>query len=314
MLGIVILNYNNWKLTINCINNINEIYNEPYNIYIIDNNSKDDSYRILKETFNQSKNIFIYNTGCNGGFSYGNNFGLKKAYQDNCDLILCTNNDVIFKENSINIMESKLLENDDVAIVGPQVLLQNGNRQECTRKQMKYGNYIISKKPFIYFDFLGLSKKFKYNKYNYKDDLLVEGMVSGCCFMIKAKDLYDINFLDENIFLYHEEDIIGSKIRHINKKILLVPSSIIIHLGGASTGKNNAFLRYINIESSLYYFKNYYKYNSIAYNFIVLFQYINFKIYSLKNKEYKQYAKKILKTAKEIKSNEFKNEHIKDNL
>ena len=81
-LGIVILNYNNCNVTIDCVKNIVDVCKMDYNIYIVDNKSNDDSYNVLSNMYENSKTIKVIDSGTNGGFSYGNNVGFKAAIDD----------------------------------------------------------------------------------------------------------------------------------------------------------------------------------------------------------------------------------------
>ena len=47
-------------------------------------------------------------TDKNGGFSYGNNFGMRQAVVDGCENVLCVNSDVVFKENAIKCIDDMI--------------------------------------------------------------------------------------------------------------------------------------------------------------------------------------------------------------
>lgn len=62
MLGIIIVNYNDWDNLRNCINSIE--VNIPYKIYVVDNASKQNSY---SEELQKNKNIVFMKSEINGG-------------------------------------------------------------------------------------------------------------------------------------------------------------------------------------------------------------------------------------------------------
>ena len=93
--AIVIINYNGLNLIKKFIPSI--ITNcSNYNIYVIDNNSTDDSVNYIKNNFS---NINIISNSSNLGYAGGYNEGIKKIDED---LLIFLNNDATFlDENSL---------------------------------------------------------------------------------------------------------------------------------------------------------------------------------------------------------------------
>ncbi|MDD3999771.1 MAG: glycosyltransferase, partial [Bacilli bacterium] len=82
MVGIIILNYNSAEDTIKCIASIEKFTKISYKIYIVEGASKDNSFNILSDFFSGNNKIKIIQTKYNGGYSYGNNLGVKMAIKD----------------------------------------------------------------------------------------------------------------------------------------------------------------------------------------------------------------------------------------
>lgn len=121
MIGIVILNYENWQDTYRCIKSINS--NPPrenFQIILVDNASKSVPKYNLEEFINTYHVIFIRNKK-NFGYNAGNNVGIKKAQELGCSFILISNNDVLFKKNTIQVLCDFLKSNPEVGIVGPKI-------------------------------------------------------------------------------------------------------------------------------------------------------------------------------------------------
>ena len=87
--GIILLNYCNYKDTIACVNSLKCINYRKYHIYIIDNHSPNESMINLKRL--ESDDITVIDSGKNGGFAYGNNVGIDLALKDGNDYILLLN-------------------------------------------------------------------------------------------------------------------------------------------------------------------------------------------------------------------------------
>ena len=88
----VILNYNDSENVIKLFNKIKD-YKCLDEIIIVDNHSTDNSYERLKEIDNDKVRVVL--TDHNGGYGYGNNEGMKIAFNTlNCDYSLIANPDV----------------------------------------------------------------------------------------------------------------------------------------------------------------------------------------------------------------------------
>ena len=101
--GIVILNYMTYELTINCLDNLNNMEYNNFFVVVVDNLSPNNSYEKIFEYISKGKfkyDIYLLKSDKNGGYSYGNNLGVKKAENLKADYILIMNNDIFIKENN----------------------------------------------------------------------------------------------------------------------------------------------------------------------------------------------------------------------
>lgn len=306
MLGIVILNYKTLNDTLNCVESIFKVIgNIEYTIYIVDNMSPDGSFESLSAEYRENRNIRVIQSGKNGGFSFGNNVGFRAAIADGCDKILCTNSDVEFKENSIAIMAEDLEQIPQCAVVGPKVYCGDGSIQNANKGVLTAFRFFMRRKPFSWFDWFGVEKRYSYLNYNYEAPVYLDGMVSGCCFMIRSSALDEVGYLDERVFLYHEENILGAKLAKAGYKVRLNPEAEIVHFGGKSTGSGkSAFVRYHTMASALYYFKNYSPISRFSYWLVCKFVKCMFFFKGISNKEYKQYYRKLKRLIKMMKRGE----------
>ena len=92
---VVVLNFNGYKDTRNCIDSLKKVSYPNFEIVVVDNASEDNSVERLKDEFSDIEFIISNeNLGYAGGMNMGAKFGLK----NNADLVLLTNNDVVFTE------------------------------------------------------------------------------------------------------------------------------------------------------------------------------------------------------------------------
>lgn len=259
MIGIIILNYNGWGLTIKCIESIRTTCKKNYRIYIVDNASTTEMTKTFKEFIDESDDIELLINKINKGYSAGNNVGIKRALEDNCNYFLITNNDVIFKDESIDELCNFLDNNSEYGIVGPKVFLPNGKIQEINMgcKLTLAGKYLyILRKTPLKFLSTKFVKKFHAVDQNLKEPFDVFA-VSGCCFMLSSNAMKILYPMDENTFLYEEENIIGVKLEKAGLKTKYDTNSEIIHIGGESTKHLSAFAYKCFIESEVYYCRTY---------------------------------------------------------
>ena len=314
--GIVILNYNNYNDTINCINSIEKYNTASIKYIIVDNGSTNpnsvkeldyflqnkftDKYAKIYE--NQKTSILPYVTllisTTNDGYAKGNNKGLELAYSDNdIKSILILNNDTLFIEDIIPYLyESYYHRLTKVAILSPILYKKNLSKIEihCARNNITISEAI--KKNLLYYYYLVTGKdEVTRNKHRYllykgvpnKEFLEVE-MPSGSCMFIDKLLFKVIGSFDPNTFLYWEENILFIKTKKIGLTNYISTKIRCIHLGGSSTSKSpSMFIVNCGIESSLYYFKNYSgcsKFSYLLYKASCIF----FKsLYTLQKKIYK---------------------------
>lgn len=282
--GIIILNYNNFEDTINCIQSVEAHNTAPIKFIIIDNGSTRtaavkeiekfcrnnyqskflciDSLNNLKLTLPY---ITLFVNPINEGYARGNNKGLELAYQDEeISNILILNNDVLFVEDIIPKLSSHYEHLKDVAILSP-ILYKKGLKEidyNCARKNIRPWTEIGNN--FLHY-ILKLLKlpKFGRNRYILKkqkplNTLLPIELPSGSCMYINKKFFQEIGSFDPNTFLYWEENILFKKVEKIHKKNYLCTDLRCIHLGASSTASSpSLFIIDCNLQSSRYYMKAY---------------------------------------------------------
>ena len=254
----IIINYNDYKTTKRLLDNIKD-YKVIDKIYVVDNHSTDDSYENLKKL--KIKRYEVIETSSNKGFAYALNIGAKKAIDDlgNVDIIF-SNSDIIINSNEDLEDLKKTLDKRLVGLVGP-VVVQNGN---LTR-----GWHLPSTKNEILSNLPGIGKRF--NKKIYYDDSYYKGdsseveVISFCFFLIKSEVLKEINYFDDNTFLYYEENITASKLKRTQYKTLINNNVTIIHDHSVSVDKNISYINKYKIlkQSQMYFETNYNNANSI---------------------------------------------------
>lgn len=284
--AIIILNYNNYEDTINCIESVEHYNTAPVKYIVVDNGSTikdavcnidlylrrkfEKDYLFAKDDVRINKlpyATFIVSEK-NSGYASGNNKGLRLVYNESSvDSILILNNDVLFVEDIIpslrNIYYNKL---SDVAILSPILYKRDliGLDYNCARNNISIPQLI--KDNFLYYYYI--IKKLTGMQIHPDRYLLLNGipdqeclkidLPSGSCMFIDKQLFKSIGSFDQNTFLYWEENILFKKVEAIKKQNYLCTKIKCIHLGASSTSKTPSnFIVNCNINSMLYYTKVY---------------------------------------------------------
>ena len=256
MTGLVVVNYNDYKNTINFIKSVIN-YNAINHIVIVDNCSTDGSYNKLKGLC--SDKVSLIKNDSNKGYGSGINLGSKYLISNyNVDNIIVSNTDIIINSND-DISKMLNFLKDDVALVGPNVL-ENGGVNRGWKIPSVWVDSLLNI-PYFHRYF---RKKFLFYKENYyEDETSIVDTVSGCFFIIKSDALNKVNFFDENMFLYYEENVIGVKLRNAGYVALIVNDVNVIHNHSVTIDNSmNRVRKFKELKKSQRYFhKNYSHYS-----------------------------------------------------
>ena len=248
--GFVIVNYNDSEETIKLINNIKD-YKSIDKIVIVDNNSSDDSFDVLKK-YKSNKIDVIKNT--NRHYSSGLNMGAKYLIKELGDCaIIFSNSDIEIKEDK-DI--TKLVNDikDDVVVVGPTInehgTINRGWKLPTVNHEILNNLILVSR---------SYRKKLLYSDDYYKGDITEVDVVSGCFFLVDSKFLEEVDYFDENTFLYYEEQILSSKVKKHNKKEIVDNKVTIKHNHSVTIDKSVKRVNKHKIlkASQRYFCKNY---------------------------------------------------------
>ncbi|HRT39980.1 MAG TPA: glycosyltransferase family 2 protein [Candidatus Woesebacteria bacterium] len=246
ILSIIIVSYNTADITINCLRSIltdKGLKNIPYEIIIIDNNSKDNSVNEIKKTFTRYISNFtlkIIKNSCNLGFGKANNQGLKIA-QGN--YILFLNSDTIVLHSSISQALDWLCSHPEAAACTAQLLnkdktiqasggffpnLANMLTWSLGLDDLPGINYLI--KPFHPHP----PKFYTHDSFYLRDHQ--QDWITGAFMLIRRELLDKIGGFDENYFMYGEEVELAYRLKQIttNNQIWYLVGPQIIHFGRAS--------------------------------------------------------------------------------
>ena len=234
---IIVLNWNGWQDTIECIESCLKLTYPRYRIVIVDNGSADGSVLKLQERF---PGIDILQAGKNLGFAGGNNVGIRHALEQGADYVWLLNNDTIVDPTALAELVNAAKVSDAVGIVGSKI-------------------YFFSKPDVIWFagGFIRYSRGTSVHRGQLERD---EGQyneisevdyITGCSLLIKHEVVAKVGLMDERFFLLFEEADWNQRAKEQGYKILYVPLSKVWHKVSVSIGADSPAYYYYLIRNSL---------------------------------------------------------------
>lgn len=269
MIGMVIVNYNDYETTKRLLDNVKD-YKVLKEIVVVDNKSTDNSLEELRKLKN--KKITIIDSGENKGYSYALNVGCKYLIDKYKSLNIVISNSDIIIDNELDIKDLNSYISTKNVIVGPTIIQDN----DLNRGFKIPTPWQDIKQNIVFFGKRVLAKELSYPDNYYHKDISKVDTVSGCFFMISSKHLEDMGYFDENVFLYYEENIMGIKTKKLGKNIIVCNNVDVIHDHSVSIDKSlKRIKKYDILKTSQEYFeKTYNGANKIELFFLKVFRYL----------------------------------------
>lgn len=226
---IIILNWNGWPDTRECLTSLEKINYQNFEVVLIDNASKDD-YRPATADY-RFKITTIYNKE-NLGFAGANNQGIKIALEQEADYILLLNNDTVVEPDFLSKLIETAEKNKKIGIAGPIIYFWNkpekiqfaGGKMNWLKTKGEHLVKINAPQPPL--KLRGGAGEFCFVDY-----------ITGCCLLIKREVVEKIGLLSEDYFLYYEDADWCLRAKKAGYERVLAREGKIYHKQSASTGE-----------------------------------------------------------------------------
>lgn len=227
-----ILNYNDPSTVIALVKQIQNYSIFDY-ILIVDNNSPDDSYEKLKKFFVKNKHIFVEKTERNGGYGYGNNYGVKFAKEKlNAKYVVISNPDVSFSNSMVEHL-LHTMKKYNAALVSGKQKVNNKMIKNCAWKIPTALEWTLTETKLRKI----VDSKFHYSERELSTPISRVECVNGAMFLIDVDKFLKSGGYDERMFLYCEETTLGFKLKKCGYKTYLLNSEFYNHKGSVSIKK-----------------------------------------------------------------------------
>ncbi|MFH1232248.1 MAG: glycosyltransferase family 2 protein [Patescibacteria group bacterium] len=232
--------------------NLKSIYentkNIEFEIYVVDNDSKDGTVEMIKNEFPEAH---LITNNYNAGFAKANNQAIKLAKGR---YVLLLNPDMRVLPETLEKMVKWMDNHKQAGIAGCCLIKENGETVPHIRRFPKFLDQlaIVLKLPHI---FPNILNNYLYKNFDYNHEAIVDS-VRGSFFMIRREIFEKIGGLDERYFIWFEEVDYCKQVKNAGWDVMYTPEVKCIDFVGKSfnsvkKGKTQEYFR----DSMLKYFK-----------------------------------------------------------
>lgn len=258
-LVVIVLVYNSAADAKACVEQLLS-FSFPLRIVVVDNCSPDGSFEVLQEGFTGNDRVDVIQTNANKGYSAGNNYGIRYARERyGSDTVAVMNPDVfILNEKVLSGLMQLLWMYDDVLAVGGQPV----NHLDADTPWPSSWTLPTSKEVVFNHCLLNRSHQ-RNNAVELGRNIYVVDCIVGCFFLAKTEKFIELGLLDEGVFLYNEENILGKKCKAAGLRLLVDKTQVYYHNHAVSGERKKSLSSRLGTQrvgyiSRLYLIKTYY--------------------------------------------------------
>lgn len=281
--AVIVLNYGNAPDTVACLRALAGMSARPGQVIVVDNHSRDDSaVRIMRAWSSFASPVpvreeaicgplpaaarqFLVLRAVNGGFSAGNNAGIRLALRDReCRAVWLLNNDALPEPAALEALCRRMSEASAPGIVGSTIVYAHDRRTVQTLAGGRLNRLLGTTSA------LGGGRELdnalrlwpRERVERHLDDII------GASMLVRRVVLETAGLLDERFFLYGEETEFCLRARKAGFRCAWAPDSVVYHREGGTTGAGSAiegrmfrrpaWVDYLGLRNRMYMMRKHY--------------------------------------------------------
>ncbi|MBU2983346.1 glycosyltransferase family 2 protein [Lentibacter algarum] len=262
----VILNYQTAEMTLRSAEAaLRALEGLNAELVIVDNDSGDGSFEMLSSGVaakNMSDNmpVRVVQSGHNGGFGAGNNFGINTGRSDGerADFVYILNSDAFPAKQAVRKLVTYLKQHPNIGFAGSYIHGSDGIAHETA---FRFPSALSELEGAMRFGPVSRLLRKHIVPLPVPDETVMVDWLAGASMMMRMDVLEEIGQFDETFFLYFEETDLCRRAAIAGWPTVYVRESEVEHIGSVSTGmKEWARVPNYWFDSRWYYFaKNYSK-------------------------------------------------------
>jgi N-acetylglucosaminyl-diphospho-decaprenol L-rhamnosyltransferase len=213
-------------------------------IIVVDNASQDESGPLVRREF---PSVRLIQNPTNVGYARANNQGIAGS---RAPYVMLLNSDTQVPPGALAGLLDFVAVHPEVGAVGPRLVRPNGSPQPYAFGGDPTISYLLAR---------GLNRVLRRRYLHDWATPVAQPVdwVSGACLLVRRSAIEQAGPLDENIFMYFEDNDWCLRLRRAGWKIYLVPQVQVVHLGGQSVAGNPA-ARGVYAQSLRYFYRKHY--------------------------------------------------------
>lgn len=219
-----------------------------YEIFIVDNGSKDKTVSIVKENF--LEDIVLIQLGKNMGTTFSRNIGLRMCTGE---FVVILDSDTLIPKGSLNKLVEAFedIDSDKIGLIHPKLVYSDGTFQESARKFPT-----LKSKFFRFFDLENSRKKTESIKGVLEQEVCKVDYAISAAWIVR-RDIFDkFGYLDEKIFYAPEDAEFCARIWNNGYEVWYYPKVEIIHDCQRITKRKPFTKMWFSHLKGLFYFWN----------------------------------------------------------
>ncbi|MFX0001781.1 MAG: glycosyltransferase family 2 protein [Candidatus Hermodarchaeota archaeon] len=221
LVSVIILNYNNYMYTIDCLKSLTQQTYKSFEVILVDNGSNYNLFLELKQQLNQFNDVLdlrLVRNKVNLYFVSGSNKAIRLAKGE---YICLLNYDVIASPDFFEKMVEFLDSHPEAGMISPKIKIFNDKK--ILWNTGAYLNFrsaiVIGNRGYLEYD----PKDQKYN------DIETIGFAPGTAVFVRQKVIDEIGLMDEIFFMYHEDPDWNLRAQIKGYKSYYVPTTTVYH-------------------------------------------------------------------------------------
>ncbi len=237
--AIAILAYNSRERLESFLPSISESMGEKFETFVIDNASDDDTVEFVQEWFPEIHTI-----------QFGSNYGYAKGYnkaieQIDSKYLVLLNDDVMVTPNWLTPIINKMEADPTIGACMPSVLdyeLKTHYEYAGAAGGLidKYGVPYCKGRIFEQIERVNPN-------YNSEEEIF---WASGAAIVVRSDVFINLEGFDESFFAHQEEIDLCWRMKNAGYKVMVMPQSIVYHVGGSSLAYDNPEKTYLNVRNN----------------------------------------------------------------
>lgn len=243
LVAIIILNWNAWQDTLECLRSVYAQDYPNYRVLVVDNGSTNDSVAQIRTAFPQ---VEILETGENLGYAGGNNRGLQWALAQGVDYAWILNDDLTVASDCLTHLIAVAGQMQNVGFFGPAILCREqpqtvltagGRLDQWGRSAHAWMGQSVSDLPM---------------------DAQVVDYLSGACLLVRGVVMEQVGLLYEPLFAYHEDVEWCARAAKMGWRSCMVPQAHAWHPDTRARDADSVLVTYYTVRNGLWFWKTYY--------------------------------------------------------